>query len=337
MKICVYGAGAIGGHFAAQLAAAGHEVSVVARGAHLEAIRREGLALLKGERRIVGRVRASDRPADVGPVDCVLVTLKATGLAAFAAGAAPLLGPDTAVVFAQNGIPWWYAQGLARERPRPPDLAPLDPGGALARAIAPQRIVGAVVYSANEVVAPGVVRNNAPQRNVLVLGEPDGHVSARVQALARALEAAEIQAPVEADIRRSVWAKLLLNIGSSSIGVLTGETVKDSMADPAIAELRQRITAEGRAIAQAHGVDPAGAPIPPPHASGGPEHKTSMLQDYELGRPMEVEAILQAPLWFARAAGVPAPSLEAVVALVAHKVLKSGSEPEKKKNRALTP
>jgi 2-dehydropantoate 2-reductase len=106
--------------------------------------------------------------------------------------------------------------------------------------------------------------------------------------------------------------------------VLTGETVKDSMSDPAIAELRQRITAEGRAIAQAHGVDPAGAPIPPPHASGGPEHKTSMLQDYELGRPMEVEAVLQAPLWFARAAGVPAPNLAAVVALAAHKARQKG-------------
>ena len=318
MRICVFGTGAVGGHIAAQLAAAGHEVSAIARGAQLEAIRREGLVLLKGERRIVGKVKAAQEARDIGPVDCVLVTLKANGLAAFAAGAAPLLGKDTAVVFVQNGIPWWYAQGLARERPRPPDLAPLDPGGALARAIAPERIVGAVVYSANEVVSPGVVRNNAPQRNVLVLGEPDGRDSARVRSLAAALQAAEIQAPVEADIRRSVWAKLLLNMGSSSIGVLTGETVKDSMSDPAIAELRQRITAEGRAIAQAHGVDPAGAPIPPPHSSGGPEHKTSMLQDYELGRPMEVEAVLQAPLWFARAAGVPAPSLAAVAALVAH-------------------
>lgn len=324
MKICVYGAGAVGGHFAAQLAAAGNDVAVVARGAHLAAIRRDGMTLLKGERRIVGRVRASDQPGEIGPVDCVLVTLKATGLAALAAGAAPLLGKDTAVAFVQNGIPWWYAQGLGAARPSPPDLSRLDAGGALARAIAPERVVGAVVYSANAVVAPGVVRNNAPQRNVLVLGEPDGSDSARVRALAAALQRAGIDAPVEADIRRSVWAKLLLNIGSSSIGVLTGETVKDSMADPAIAALRQRITEEGRAIAKAHGVDPAGAPIPPPHTSGGPEHKTSMLQDYELGRPMEVEAILQAPLWFARAAGVPAPSLEAAVALAAHQARRKG-------------
>jgi len=152
-----------------------------------------------------------------------------------------------------------------------------------------------------------------------VLGEPDGRASARTRTLSAALEQAEIQAPIEGDIRRSIWAKLLLNLGSSSIGVLTQETVRDSMADPAVAALRQRITEEGRAIAHAHGIDPAGAPLPPPHHSGGPAHKTSMLQDYELGRPLEIDAILMAPLWFARAAQVDAPSLEAVVALAAHK------------------
>ena len=322
MRICVFGTGAVGGHLAAQLAAAGHDVSALARGAQLEAMRRDGIVLLKGERRIVGKVRAAADPRELGAVDFVLVTLKATGLAALAAGVGPLLGPDPAVVFVQNGIPWWYAQGLAPERPRPPDLSALDPGGALAGAIAPERILGAVVYSANEVVAPGVVRNNAPQRNVLVLGEPDGRASARVRRLAAALEGAEIHAPAEPDIRRSIWAKLLLNVGSSSIGVLTGETVKHSMADPALAALRARITEEARAIAHAHGVEPEGAPLPPPHTSGGPEHKTSMLQDYERGRPMEIDAILHAPLWFARAARVPAPSLEAVVALVAHQAKK---------------
>jgi 2-dehydropantoate 2-reductase len=319
LRICVFGAGAVGGHFAVQLAAAGHDVSVIARDAHLEAMRANGLTLLKGERRIHARVQAAGQAAQIGPVDHVLVTLKATGLAALAEGVAPLLGPDTAVVFAQNGIPWWYAQGLSA-RPAPPaELARLDPGGALARAVAAERVIGGVIYSANEVLEPGVVRNNAPQRNVLVLGEPDGRRSARVAALGAALEAAESQAPVEADIRRSVWAKLLLNIGSSAIGVVTGETVKAAMADPALAEQRRRVQEEGRAIAAAHGVNPEGAPLPPPHSSGGPAHKTSMLQDYERGRPMEIDAILMAPLWFARAAGVPAPALEALAALAAHK------------------
>ncbi len=324
MRICIFGAGAVGGHFAAQLAAAGHEVSVIARGAHLEAMRSNGVTLLKGERRIVAQVRAAERAAELGHVECVLVTLKATGLGALAAGIGPLLGPDTGVVFAQNGIPWWYAQGLAR-RPAPPaELERLDAGGALARAVAPERVIGGVIYSANEVVAPGVVRNNAPQRNVLVLGEPDGRASARVAALRAALEAADIQAPVEADIRRSVWAKLLINVGSSALGVVTGESVKDVSADAALAALRQRVHDEARAIAAAHGVDVAGAPLPPPHKSGGPEHKTSMLQDYERGRPMEIDAILMAPLWFARAAGVAAPRLEALAALAAHKARAKG-------------
>jgi 2-dehydropantoate 2-reductase len=324
VKICIFGAGAVGGHFAAQLAAAGNEVSVIARGAHLEAIRRNGVTLLKGERRIVAPVRAAGRAAELGPVDFVIVTLKACGLAALAADIAPLLGADTAVVFAQNGIPWWYAQGLAGRPPPPPELAQLDPGGALAHAVAPQRVIGGVVYSANEVLEPGVVRNDAPQRNMLLLGEPAGGSSQRVAALRAVLEQAEVRSPAEADIRRSIWAKLLINVGSSALGVVTGETVKAVMADPALAELRRRVHEEGRSIARAHGVDPEGAPLPAPHLPGGPAHKTSMLQDYELGRPMEIDAILRAPLWFGRAAGVAAPNLEALTALAAHKARARG-------------
>jgi 2-dehydropantoate 2-reductase len=322
VRICVFGAGAVGGHLAAQLAASGYEVGVVARGAHLAAIRASGVTLLKGERRIVGRVQATQDAREIGPVDYVLVTLKATGLAQFAELAAPLLGRETAVVFAQNGIPWWYAQGLSGGRPAPPDLGALDPGGRLARAIAPQRVVGAVVYSANEVVAPGVVRSNAPERNVLVLGEPDDRPSQRLEALAAALENSEIQAPIETDIRRSVWAKLVINLWSSSIGVVTGGTVRENLADPGLAALRPLMQAEARAIAAAHGVGTDGAPLPPPPPAGGPQHKSSMLQDYERGRPMELEAILMAPLRFARAAQVPAPVLETVIAFAAWKAKK---------------
>ena len=245
MRICVFGAGAVGGHFAAQLAASGHEVSVIARGAHLEAIRRNGLTLLKGAQRIVGRVRAAEEPREIGPVDYVLVTLKATGLAVLADRVGPLLGKDTAVVFAQNGIPWWYAQGLSAARPRTPDLGLLDPGGKLARAIAPERVIGSVIYSANEVVAPGVVQNNAPQRNVLVLGEPDDRPSARVQRLAAALEKSSIDAPVETDIRRSIWAKLVINLASSSIGVATEGTVKQRWVKRPPARIRNH-TRRGR-------------------------------------------------------------------------------------------
>jgi 2-dehydropantoate 2-reductase len=324
VRICVFGAGAVGGHIAAQLAASGQEVSVIARGPHLAAIREHGLTLLKGTQRIVGRVQAADDPREIGPVDFVLVTLKATGLGTFADKVAPLLGRDTAVVFAQNGVPWWYAQGISSARPKTPDLSVLDPGGKLARAVAPERIIGAVVYSANEVVRPGIVQNNAPQRNVLVLGEPDDRPSERLRRLAAALEQSAIDAPIETDVRRSIWAKLVINLGSAPIGIVTEGTVRENLADPSLVELRKRIQAEARAVAAAHGVDTEGAPLPPPHASGGPQHKTSMLQDYERGRPMEVDAILMAPLWFARTAGLPVPTLEAVVALAAHKARRKG-------------
>jgi 2-dehydropantoate 2-reductase len=324
MRICVYGAGAVGGHFAAQLAASGNDVSVVARGAHLEAMRARGITLLKGERRIVGKVRAAEDPAALGPMDAVIVTLKANALPAFAQAAPALLGPDTLVVFAQNGIPWWYAQELPPSRPAPPDLSPLDPGGELARAVPARHVAGGVIYSANEVVEPGVVRADAPQRNMLILGVPGDRADARLERLSAALERAEIQAPIETDIRRSVWAKLLVNLGASSLSVVAGETLRDMMADPAVAALRKRMSEEGRAIAAAHGVDTAGAPQPPAHVPGGPAHKASMLQDYERGRPMEIDSILMAPLWFARAAGVAAPALEAVIALAVHKARAKG-------------
>lgn len=335
MRICVFGAGAVGGHFAAQLAASGHEVSAIARGAQLAAIRAHGVTLLKGERRITGRVQAAQDPREIGQVDYVIVTLKATSLPDFADAAAPLLGKDTAVVFAQNGIPWWYAQGLSGARPPAPGLDGLDPGGKLARAIAPERVIGSVVYSANEVVAPGVVQSNAPARNVLVLGEPDDRPTPRLQALAAALERSEIQAPIETDIRRTVWAKLAINLWSSSVGVVTGGTVKENLADAALAALRPLMQAEARAVAAAHGVNVEGAPLPPPPPSGGPQHKSSMLQDYEQGRPMEVDAIFMAPLWFARAANVAVPRLEAVIALAAHKARKKGLWQKKARLRGL--
>src|SRR3954468_5179534 len=163
MKLCVFGAGAVGGHIAAKLAAAGNDISVIARGAHLEAMRSRGLKLLHGEQAILPRVRAAMSARELGPQDAVLVTLKANLLAAFAEQCAPLLGRDTVVVFVQNGIPWWYDARLSR----------LDPDGVLAKALAPERIVGGVAYSANEIVEPGVIENHVPGNNMIVIGRPD--------------------------------------------------------------------------------------------------------------------------------------------------------------------
>ena len=316
MKLCVFGAGAVGGHLAAKLAASGEEVSVVARGAHLQAIRLNGLKLLHGEKTILGKVKASERPADLGAQDCVFVTLKANLLAAFADGAGPLLGPATAVVFVQNGIPWWYAKELPR----------LDPGGRLARAIAPERLIGGVAYSANEVVEPGVIKNNVPGNNMLVIGEVNNETSSRIEKLRAILEKSDLSSPPVEDIRQSIWAKLLQNLGTSSLCTLTGATVSDVRSDPYLSKIFSRLGAEGRAVAKALGVDVERAPTRPSggQASGAVGHKPSMLQDYERGRPMEIDAQLVAPLELARAAKVESPTLEAIVSLVAYRAAVKG-------------
>jgi 2-dehydropantoate 2-reductase len=318
LRICIFGAGAVGGHLAAKLAAAGNEVSVVARGAHLAAMRANGVTLLHGEQTIRGRLRAAERSAELGPQDFVLVTLKANLLPAFARDAAPLLGPDTAVAFVQNGIPWWYGQGLSHKLP---DFSRLDPGGELARAISPQRVIGGVVFSANEVDAPGVIRNLVPGRNMLVVGEPDDGVSKRIRLLREALEKSDMHSPPAKDIRQVIWSKLVLNIGTSILCTLTGETVGGVRGDAGLSTIAARLKSEGMAIAAAYGIPAEGAPERPGggQSSGQIAHKPSMMQDYERGRPMEIDAQIMMPLEFARAAGVLAPTLEALAPLLAHK------------------
>jgi 2-dehydropantoate 2-reductase len=329
MRICVFGAGAIGGHLAAKLSAAGHDVSVVARGAALQAIRINGVALREGTaadaRTIAGRVRASDNPAELGAQDVVFVTTKATALSGVAPAVSALCDAKTAFVFVQNGIPWWYSIGLSKARPPAPDLSRLDPGGVLARAVAPERIIGAAVYSSNGVLEPGVVANHTWGRNMLVVGEIDDRPSERVAALRALLTAADMHSPATGDIRLSVWDKLLLNFGSS-LCVLLGEPVGAVTSDAALRAVRDRLLAEGQAIAHAHGIAPENAPKRPGgvQTAGATAHKPSMLQDYELGRPMEVDAILALPCAFARAAGVAAPTLEAVHAVTARLAARKG-------------
>jgi 2-dehydropantoate 2-reductase len=326
MRICVFGAGAVGGHIAAKLAAAGHEVSAVARGANLEGLRANGIALREGERTFAGRVRASDNAADLGVQDVVFVTTKATALAALETAAQPLSHAGTMFVFVQNGIPWWYAHGLNSQRPRPPDLSRLDPGGVLARTLPPQSVIGAVVYSSNNLVAPGTVQNHSEGRNMLVIGETDDRQTPRIAALRRLLSEAGMNSPEAADIRQAVWDKLLVNFGST-LCVPLGEPIAALVEDLRLHAARERLFAEGRAIAHAHGVRPEDAPRRPgggKQIAGATQHKPSMLQDYELGRPMEVEAILAMPCAFARAAGVEAPSLEALTALTARLAARKG-------------
>jgi 2-dehydropantoate 2-reductase len=317
MRICVFGAGGVGGNFAARLADAGNEVSVVARGAHLEAIKARGLTLIAGDKKIVAKVKASDRPADLGKQDIVISTLKANGLPALAENVGPLLGPDTGVVFAQNGIPWWYGRGLDKSRPPAPDLSRLDPGGALAKAVGFDRAMGGAITSPNQVIEPGVVHNEQPDRNTLWVGEIDDRQSPRVEALRKALIGAGIGSPSTKDIRYDIWHKLMANLTGSTVCLILSQP-NHVQKTPMINALCRRAHAEALAIAAAHGVKLDDSP----DVRYGPkrvyfDHRPSILQDYDLGRPMEIEAIVRAPLAFARSAGVPTPTLDVIEAFTA--------------------
>jgi 2-dehydropantoate 2-reductase len=311
MRISIFGAGAVGGHLAVRLAQAGHEISCVMRGRHLEAVKAKGLTLRVGDAELTARVKASDDPASLGPQDLVISTLKATGLSSLATGLPPLLRDDTAIVLAQNGIPWWYDLGLPADRPPPPDLGFLDPGGRLRAAIPMQRIVGGVIFSSNEVVAPGVVANLSLDRNRLLVGECDDRDSERIAQLRGILDAASIESPQAPQIRETIWSKLLTNMSMSVLCLLTGQTARAVREDPAFRDVVPRLLDEANSIAQSAYPEVKRVTRTGP----APDHKPSILQDYELGRAMEIDVLIRAPAAFARAAGLSTPMLDLMASL----------------------
>jgi 2-dehydropantoate 2-reductase len=320
MRICIFGAGAVGSHFAVKLALAGHDVSCVMRGPHLEAVKSNGLVLRVGDAEFAAKVKASDDPAVLGPQDFVISTLKATGVAALAAGLRPLLGDDTAVVFAQNGIPWWYDIALSPHHPPPPDLSFLDPGGRLRSAVSRERIIGGVIFSSNEVVAPGVVANLSPDRNRLLVGECDDRTSDRIEQLRAILDATKIESPPVPDIREAIWSKLLTNMSMSVLCLLTGQTARAVRDEPALREVIPRLLDEANGIAQS--CYPQVKRVS--RTGPAPDHKPSILQDYELGRAMEIDALVRAPAAFARAAGLSTPMLDLMAALAIQRAQEKG-------------
>ncbi|MDP3078074.1 ketopantoate reductase C-terminal domain-containing protein, partial [Bradyrhizobium sp.] len=253
---------------------------------------------------------ASDDPAELGPQDVVISTLKANSLGSLVTGLPPLLRDHTAVVFAQNGIPWWYDIGLAADVPAP-ELGFLDPGGQLRSMVSPERIIGGVVFSSNEVVAPGVVANLSPDRNMLLIGECNDHGSARIERLRADLTEAAIQSPPVTSIRETIWTKLLTNMSMSVLCLLTGQTARGVRDEPDLQDIIPRLLDEANAVAQSSfpGVKRLARSGP------APDHKPSILQDYELGRAMEIDALVRAPAAFARAAGLPTPMLDFMAAL----------------------
>jgi 2-dehydropantoate 2-reductase len=322
MKICVFGAGAVGGHLAARLGARGHDVSIVVREATARAVSRDGLSVRSGDETIRARVRACSTAAEAGTQDAVLVTVKATAMAQAASALPALLGPVTPVVFVVNGIPWWYAHG---QRDCPP-LEMLDPGGALAAAVGMERVIGSVVFSANEVLAPGKIRNHSQGLNSLTLGELDGRITPRLESLAAAVRATGFAAPVTGDIRREAWSKLVSsNVATLPICSLTGQAMSLLGRNREILALAKAIVAEGIAVARAAGypLDLHPDVLFDERRLHNP-HKPSMLQDLENRRPMEIDAVLVAVQRFARHHGVPTPHLDAVTAILRQRAADAG-------------
>jgi len=311
MKIAIFGAGAIGGFLGARLSHCGHDVSLVARGDHLAAIRERGLQVrsaVLGD--FTAHPLATGDPADIGPVDAVVMTVKAHGVTHAARMIAPLLGPETAVVHMQNGIPWWYFHGLdgpwdgAR-------LESVDPGGTISGHIDPRRVVGGIVYCSSQVVEPGVIAHLNNMR--YLLGEPDGATSVRVERLAGAITSAGLQSVISPDIREQIWIKVLGNAAFNPISALTGSTMEQMMLCPETRALCDAVMSEVRAIAAEFGIE---IPVSNQQRLDGAlavgPHKTSMLQDVEAGRPMELAPIVGAVIEIAAKTSVPVPNLRAV-------------------------
>jgi 2-dehydropantoate 2-reductase len=314
-SVAIVGAGAIGGQFAVRLMQAGTRVAVLARGATLAAIRRDGLALETGDRRLVARPDCADDPAALGPRDVVVVAVKAPALASAIRLVPALSHADTRVVLAINGLPFWFLDGLAVVAP--PALADaLDPGGVVRAHVPAARLEHCVVYSGAEAIAPGVVRNTTPTRNRLVLGRPDGAADAVLTAFAAVLRAGGFEAETTATIRREIWAKLYNHLALSPIAALTGVTNRGLVADPALRAVAAAIVAEIEAVGRALGLDVPGDAATRLDPARHSDHRPSLLQDLEAGRPLELATGVVALVALAAALGVGAPTLETATALV---------------------
>ncbi|MBP6470082.1 MAG: 2-dehydropantoate 2-reductase [Chloroflexi bacterium] len=314
MRICIYGAGAIGGYLGVRLALAGANVTLIARGAHLAAMQANGVRLLINGEEQVAYPRCTDNPADAGEQDFVILTLKAPSVPGVVERMQPLLGQDTAVVTAVNGIPWWYFYGL--DSPwRNHQLASVDPGGRQWLGIGPERAIGCVVYPATEVVAPGVIQHVSGDR--FSLGEPTGEKTARVTALSDLLRAAGLKAPVRQHIRNDIWVKLWGNLSFNPVSALTSGTLEAIAADPGTRAVVRAMMLEAQAIGEELGVR-FGIDVDQRIAGAAAvgAHKTSMLQDLEHGRPLEIDALVTVVQELGQLVGLPTPTIDVVLALV---------------------
>lgn len=317
MKVCIVGAGAIGGFAGALFARAGHAVSLVARGAHLEALRERGLTLESDGRREIHRAPAALDPGEFGVQDLVLIGLKAYSIREMLPRIRPLVGADTIVVPAVNGLPWWYFYregGRFDGRP----IACLDPKGEMLAAFDPAHVIGCVVHGAAEVVGPGVIRHTAGR--TLVLGEPDGSASARLQRLGAAMEAAGFEVKLTQRIRDEIWMKLIGNLSYNPIAALTLARMNDIHANPRLLALIRVLMLESMHVAEAYGVRITVSMeerIEIARKLGNA--KISMHQDIDRRRPLEIDAIVGTVVELGRKAGIATPMTDAVHALIAER------------------
>jgi 2-dehydropantoate 2-reductase len=314
MKICIYGAGAVGGLVAGRLAQAGHEVSVVARGAHLTAIRENGLRIRTPDGNVITvKLKASDKPADLGPQDYVFVAVKGQNLPEVAAAIGPLCGPHTSIVTAMNGVPWWFFDRLAYGEGKL-RLESLDPGGVLSKAMPTDRIVGCVIHLAASTPEAGLISHNMGQR--LILGEPGGKNTARTLNIAAALKESGFESVVTPAIEKEFWLKLIGNVSFNPVAALTLASANRLIADEYVKAYMVAIMKECLAIGRAVGVD---ADIDPEAridmARKLGAFKPSTLQDLEAGKKLEIDGLLTGTLEVARKAGVPAPFTESLAGL----------------------
>ncbi len=312
MKIVIAGAGAIGGYIGARLARAGADVVLFARGPHLRAMQERGLRVISPDGDFEVRPRVAGDLGAIGCADVVFLGVKAHSLPMLAPQLRPLFHDDTVVVSTQNGIPWWYFQdyggdleGLRLER--------VDPGGVVSAAIEPHRVVGSLAYFATDVVEPGVIRHT--EGNKISFGEPNGSRSDRLRKIAEPLIAAGFRCPINARFRHEIWVKLLGNVAFNPISALTGATLDALVRDDEVSQVVRSVMAETEAVAAKLDIT---LPISIDQRMAGAErvgaHKTSMLQDYEAGRPMELEAVVGAVVELGERLGVATPSTRAVYA-----------------------
>ncbi len=315
MRFCVLGAGAIGAYLGAALARGGADVVLVARGAHLAAMRERGVRVLSPRGDFEARPEVTDDLAAVGEADCVIVTLKATSLPDVLPGVASLLGETACVVPAQNGVPWWFFESFAGPLAGA-TIEAVDPGGTIAGSVAIDRVVGCVPYPATIVVEPGVIRHLEGTR--FAVGEPGGEESERCRAISAAFEAGGLKCPVEARIRDQIWLKLVGNVAFNPVSALTRATLDELAGLPAMVDLLREVMGEVEAVGEALGITmPVSLERRLEAGLAVRGHRTSMLQDLEAGRPLELDCMTGAVIEIAARLGIPVPRTETVHACTA--------------------